>query len=86
MSDDEYFIYQKICDSYAQDHQPNFGKELFQDLFDVDENGIIICLVPPSKNFTSFEVMFFLQNLMLQQHLRLMHQKVNDLVKKLEKK
>jgi len=63
MTDDEFQFYQKICNSYPQ------GKDLFRDLFETDSEGMIVFLVPPSKEF-SMEVVLFLQNLMVHQHMR----------------
>jgi hypothetical protein len=67
LTDDEFKIYQEICQSYSR---ANFdGKSLFNELFETDEEGLIVLLRPPKKMF-SMEVVLFLQNLMLQQHLR----------------
>lgn len=63
MTNDEFDLYQKICNSYPK------GKELFRGLFESDGEGVIIYLVPPQKQF-SMEVVIFLQNLMVQQNLR----------------
>ncbi len=63
MTDDEFQLYNKICNSYPK------GKELFRDLFETDPDGMIIFLVPPSKEF-SMEVVIFLQNLVVHQHMR----------------
>lgn len=66
----EWDTYQAILKSYDQ------GAELFKDLFETDENGIIIFLKPPSKRFTSLEVITFLQSTMLHQHIRLMYAEI----------
>lgn len=63
LTDDEWRLYESICGSYKQ------GKDLFRDLFETDENGIIVFLKPPKKMF-SMEVVIYLQNIMLHQHLR----------------
>lgn len=63
MTDDEFQFYQKIANSYPQ------GKDLFRDLFETDDEGMIVFLVPPTKEF-SMEVVLFLQNLMVHQHMR----------------
>lgn len=77
MTNYEYSQYQKICQSY-DDH--NFkGSDLFYDLFESDENGIITALKPPSKRATSLEVFLFLVVLQQQQHIRLMFAQVDDL-------
>lgn len=63
MTKEEFDLYQKICNSYPE------GKDLFKGLFETDDDGLIIFLIPPTKQF-SMEVVLFLQNLMLQQHIR----------------
>ena len=77
MTNDEWNMYEKICHSYDD---INFkGSELFMDLFETDDNGIIVFLRPPSTRKTSFEVFLFLISLMQNQHLRLVHKQVDDL-------
>lgn len=77
MTTDEWTMYQKIVKSYTS--LTNRGEDLFIDLFESDENGIIIFLKPPSKRQTSLEVFLFLMSLMQHQHLRLMQKQVDDL-------
>lgn len=74
---DEWLLYQKIVKSYTT--LTNKGEDLFIDLFEVDDNGIIIFLKPPSKRQTSFEVFLFLMCLQQQQHIRLMYDQVGDI-------
>jgi len=83
MTNDEWSLYEKICKSYDD---VNFkGSDLFSDLFESDNNGIILFLKPPKKRIT-FEVYFFLMNLMQHQHLRMMHAQVDDVVSQLKNK
>lgn len=84
MTNDEWSMYQKIVKSYTVG--PNKGEDLFTDLFETDDGGIILFLKPPSKRRTSFEVFLFLMSLMQQQHLRLMYQQVDDLVIQIKNK
>ena len=70
LTNDEYLIYDNMCKSYTQ------GKDLFKDLFETDDDGIIVFLRPPSKMF-SMETMMFLQNVMLHQHIRKMYDEHN---------
>jgi hypothetical protein len=84
MTDDEWAMYLKIVQSYTT--TTNKGEDLFIDLFETDGSGIIIFLKPPSKFRTSFEVFLFLMSLMQHQHLRLMHQQVNDLATEVRSK
>lgn len=79
LTDDEFNAYQDICKAYSRE---NFdGKELFRDLFETNEEGIIIFLKPPTKMF-SMEVVIFLQNVMLHQHLRRIYDEHNEEIKK----
>lgn len=84
MTEDEWSLYQKIVKSYNS--ITNKGEDLFIDLFEVDDNGIIIFLKPPSKRQTSFEVFLFLMSLMSHQHLRIMHNQVFDICKQMKEK
>jgi hypothetical protein len=77
MTPDEHQMYQKIVHSYTS--MSNRGEDLFMDLFETDDDGIIIFLKPPSKRQTSFEIFMFLMALMQHQHLRIMRQQVDDL-------
>lgn len=63
LTQDEFMMYESICKNYKQ------GKDLFRNLFETDDDGIIVFLRPPEKTF-SMEVVIFLQNLMVHQHLR----------------
>ncbi len=55
---DEFALYERIAQSYDR---PNFqGKDLFNGLFETDDNGIIIFLKPPTAKYTSMEVYMFL--------------------------
>lgn len=84
MTEDEWSMYQKIVQSYTT--ATNKGEDLFIDLFETDDKGIIVFLKPPSKFRTSFEVFLFLMSLMQHQHLRLMHQQVDEVCKEMREK
>jgi hypothetical protein len=77
MTDTEYQIFKNICQSY-DDPPSRKGIDLFKDLFVANDQGIIITLIPPSKNYTTLEVYLFLQTLMLQQHLRCMYSMIEE--------
>lgn len=82
LTEDEWQMYNKICRSYDR---PNFkGEDLFSDLFETDDDGIIIFLKPPSKMYTSMEVFLFLMSLMQHQHLRRMEKRVEDALERIE--
>jgi hypothetical protein len=78
MTEDEWILYQKIIKSYTT--ITNKGEDLFIDLFETDDNGIIVFLRPPSRRQTSLEVFLFLMSLMQHQHLRVMHQQIDEAV------
>jgi len=81
---DEWDMYEKICRSYDR---PNYkGEELFVDLFETDDEGIIVFLKPPSQRFTSMEVFLFLTSLFIHQHMRQVHNQTDKLHKRLEDK
>ena len=84
MTDDEWKLYNQICASY--DNPPSQkGSDLFCDLFEVNGDGIIILLKPPKRQ-TSFEIVFFMSNLMVQQHLRLMQERGDVFFRAVESK
>lgn len=84
MTDSEWDMYTKIVKSYTT--STNKGEDLFMDLFESNDDGIIIFLKPPSKRQTSLEVFLFLMSLMSHQHLRLMHNEVSDVVSQMKEK
>jgi len=84
MSEDEWAMYQKIVKSYTT--TTNKGEDLFIDLFETDERGIITFLRPPSARRTTLEVFLFLMALMTHQHLRLMQEQVDDLARQVKEK
>lgn len=83
MTDDEYDMYNKIVKSYTD--MTGKGEDLFIDLFEANDDGIIIFLKPPSKRRTSLEVFLFLMAVMQHQHLRLMHQQIDEAVAEIKK-
>ncbi|HEY5267802.1 MAG TPA: hypothetical protein VII94_01555 [Candidatus Saccharimonadales bacterium] len=84
MTNDEWTMYQKIVKSYTT--QTNKGEDLFVDLFEVDNDGIIIFLKPPSKRQSTMEVFLFLMSLFQHQHIRLMRNAVSDIVSQMTEK
>jgi hypothetical protein len=84
MTDDEWSLYIKIVKSYTS--LSNKGEDMFMDLFETDDNGIILFLKPPSKRQSSFEVFLFLMALQQQQHIRLMYQQVDDVCNQMKSK
>lgn len=84
VTEDEWTMYEKIVKSYTT--ATNKGEDLFIDLFETDDQGIIIFLKPPSKFRTSFEIFLFLMSLMQHQHLRLMQTQVNNMCSEMREK
>lgn len=78
MTQDEWAMYERIVKSYTT--LTNKGEDLFIDLFETNDDGIIVYLKPPSKRQTSFEVFLFLMSLMQHQHLRLMQSQVDNVL------
>ncbi len=77
LTPDEWEMYQSIVKSYTT--STNKGEDLFYDLFETNDDGIIIYLRPPSKRYTSLEVFLFLVSVFNQQHMRILYNQVNDL-------
>lgn len=84
MTDDEWVMYEKIVKSYT--NLTNKGEDLFQNLFETDDNGIIIFLRPPHTRQTSLEVFLFLVSLFQHQHLRLLYKQVDDICNQMKEK
>jgi hypothetical protein len=84
MTNDEYVLYQKIIKSYTT--PTNKGEDLFMDLFETDDAGIIKFLRPPSIRQTSLEIFLFLVVLQNQQHMRLMQAQVDDICSQMKTK
>ena len=76
LSEDEHRMYTAICNGYTQ------GADLFKDLFETDHEGLIVFLKPPQKHF-SMEVIVFLQNVTLHQHIRKMYREHQIAIKQL---
>ena len=84
LTDQEWEMYGSICISY--DNPPSVrGKDLFADLFETDESGIILFLKPPRRQ-TSFEIFFFLMSIMEAQHLRMFAQQIKDACTRVDEK
>lgn len=84
MTNDEYSSYEEICKGYDR---PNFkGKDLFQDHFEVNDDGIIIFVKPPHKKYSSMEVFTFLISLMVNQQLRIAQDQVATMISEARQK
>lgn len=77
MTGAEFDLYTSICRSYDR---KNFkGEELFKNLFETDENGVIVFIKPPTTAATSIEVFFFIIALFQHQNMRLQYQQFDQL-------
>lgn len=85
LTDDEWSLYEQICKSYDVENRGVRGKDLFIDLFETNENGIIIFLKPP-QNYTSMEVYMFLVGIMIHQHLGIASDYIDRLAIKMDEK
>lgn len=61
MADEEFAYYKALVKKYN-------GEQHFVDLFQTDEEGFITLLTP--KNAVPWEILFFVQNVMINQRLR----------------
>ncbi len=84
MSNDEFALYKNICKSY--DSENTKGSDLFADLFESDDDGIILFLRPPSRRATTMEVFLFLVSLMTQQHLRINYLQIEEMSSQIKNK
>lgn len=84
LTPDEHKIYEDIVKSYSINGFN--GEDLFCDLIETDEQGIIVFLKPPSKRQTSFEVFLFLMSVMQNQHIRAMYDRIDDCCAQLKQK
>lgn len=82
MTKDEAEMFHRICKSY--DDVSFRGSDLFVDLFESDDNGIIVFLRPPNKRATTLEAYLFLVSLMVQQHLRIIHNDAADMANQIK--
>lgn len=78
MTDQEFDFYTHLIKTYTAGNGD--GKAYFSDLFDADENGIIT-LIKPIKSIP-WSILFFIQNLMINQHLRSFDERIGRLEKK----
>lgn len=84
LTEDEWQMYQDICKSYDK---PNFkGEDLFNGLFETDDDGIIVYINPPSKTYVSLEVFLFVVAVFNHQHVRLIHSQVKDFMKTVDER
>jgi len=78
MTDEEYAYYKKLVGEFTIGTAN--GKDQFRDLFDVDGDGCITFIHPPIRKEIGWGVLFFVQDLMINQRLRRMERQVGGWV------
>ena len=68
MMDEEFEYYEKLIQEFTSGAY--LGKDQFRDVFEVDGDGCITFIHPPIKKQIAWAVLFFIQNLMINQRLR----------------
>src|SRR5260370_23049360 len=85
LTEDEYKAYISICEAYDKPPAQR-GRDPFTDLFQTNDDGIIVFLKPSHTRMCCFEVFLFMMSIMTNQHLRLAHKKIDDLCAKVDLK
>jgi hypothetical protein len=85
LSNDEWAMYERIVLSYTKPPYQK-GEDFFIDLFETDDDGLIIFLKPPTQRQISLEIFLFLMCVMQHQHLRNMYKHIENLSKQLNEK
>jgi len=80
MTDEEWKYYQGLIVQYTDDTHK--GSEYFRDLFETDDNGIIT-IIKPVKSIP-WAVLFFVQNVMINQRLRSNDQRLDEIERLLQ--
>lgn len=78
MTDEEFDYYNKLVLEFTFGMYN--GKDQFHDVFDVDDEGCISLIRPPLKKEVGWAVIVFLQNLMINQRLRRLERKVEEIL------
>lgn len=73
VTEEEYEHYQGLLEQFPGDY--------FENLFDTDDNGIITKIMP--KKSIPWAILFFVQNLMINQHLRANDERIKKIEEKL---
>ncbi len=85
MTEDEFRMYTQIVQSYTKEPYQK-GEDFFIDLFETDDQGMIIFLKPPSQRQVSLEIFLFMMCVMQHQHIRNMYNQIQSLSKELTQK
>lgn len=65
--------------SYYKSLREAFGEAGFRGLFSTDKNGIITSVTPPVDGRVEMGIIFFILNVMINQRLRMLDGKINNL-------
>ena len=79
VSQEEWNYYQEIIAKHSNDKQK--GSLYFEDLFETDKQGIIT-IIKAAKEIP-WEVLFFIQNLMINQNLRMFDSRICKIEEKI---
>lgn len=75
----EFKYYQELVNAYTNESQR--GVDYFMDLFETDDNGHIT-IIKPIRDLP-WAILFFVQNLMINQHLRSYDAKIEAIEERL---
>lgn len=76
MTDEEYEEYKRLLDAFT--YGTYSGKDQFRDMFEVDNDGCITLVKTPVGRQIGWGIIFFLQNLMINQRLRRVERKIEE--------
>tara|TARA_Y100000034_G_C6850279_1_gene385704 strand:+ start:215 stop:523 length:309 start_codon:yes stop_codon:yes gene_type:complete len=71
LNNEEYLYYKELKSS--------IGESEFLGLFSTDENGIVMGITPSSGKTTSILAIFFLLNVMMNQRLRMLDDRIGEI-------
>lgn len=80
ITNEEYKYYQQLVKQYTDDSHK--GADYFRDLFETDASGLIT-IIKPVKS-VPWAILFFVQNIMINQQLRSNDQRLNEIEKQLK--
>lgn len=79
VTEEEIKYYQELVVKYSEEGVK--GSSYFEELFETDKNGIITIIKPKSN--LPWEILFFVQNIMISQHLRRYEARIIDIEKRI---
>jgi len=82
LTEQEFEFYQELVKQYTDENKK--GSEYFEDLFETNDAGIIT-IIKPTKSIP-WAILFFVQNLMINQQLRSNDERMSKLEKMIGEK